>query len=302
MSRFFSRGKLLLTSEYVVLDGAKALAVPTNWGQEFFFNEQPDGQHQLSWIGQHQGKVWLEALIDTKTWEIIQTNNLEASQFVLKTLKNTQALGSSKFDGEKSYQVLTNLEFPANYGLGSSSTLMQNLASWAGVDPFLLNEISLGGSGYDVAVAEANHAILFQIKNNLPGYQKITFSPNFCEDLIFVHLNQKQDSREGIKLYRLKEKSQDLVQTFNELTNEVLQVSSLAKFSNVMENHEAILSQFLGKNTVKRDLFSDCPVFVKSLGAWGGDFVLTSKFEDYEKYFSNKGFNTIIPWKTMVYS
>ena len=33
----FSPGKLLLTSEYVVLDGALALAVPTQWGQEFFF-------------------------------------------------------------------------------------------------------------------------------------------------------------------------------------------------------------------------------------------------------------------------
>ena len=39
MSTIFSPGKLLLTSEYVVLDGALALAVPTKWGQEFFFDE-----------------------------------------------------------------------------------------------------------------------------------------------------------------------------------------------------------------------------------------------------------------------
>ena len=30
---FYSNGKLLLTGEYVVLDGAKALAVPTRFGQ-----------------------------------------------------------------------------------------------------------------------------------------------------------------------------------------------------------------------------------------------------------------------------
>ena len=30
---FYSHGKLLLTGEYVVLDGAKALAIPTNKGQ-----------------------------------------------------------------------------------------------------------------------------------------------------------------------------------------------------------------------------------------------------------------------------
>ncbi|MEQ3661167.1 MAG: GHMP kinase, partial [Flavobacterium sp.] len=30
---YYSNGKLLLTGEYVVLDGAKALAVPTKFGQ-----------------------------------------------------------------------------------------------------------------------------------------------------------------------------------------------------------------------------------------------------------------------------
>ena len=30
---FYSNGKLLLTGEYVVLDGANALAVPTKYGQ-----------------------------------------------------------------------------------------------------------------------------------------------------------------------------------------------------------------------------------------------------------------------------
>lgn len=37
MGSIFSPGKLLLTSEYFVLDGALALAVPTIPGQEFFF-------------------------------------------------------------------------------------------------------------------------------------------------------------------------------------------------------------------------------------------------------------------------
>ena len=30
---YYSNGKLLLTGEYVVLDGAEALAVPTRFGQ-----------------------------------------------------------------------------------------------------------------------------------------------------------------------------------------------------------------------------------------------------------------------------
>ena len=34
MSQFYSHGKLLITGEYLVLDGAKALAVPTVFGQD----------------------------------------------------------------------------------------------------------------------------------------------------------------------------------------------------------------------------------------------------------------------------
>ena len=34
MKKQYSNGKLLLTSEYLVLDGAKALAIPTKFGQD----------------------------------------------------------------------------------------------------------------------------------------------------------------------------------------------------------------------------------------------------------------------------
>ncbi len=302
MSQIFSRGKLLLTSEYVVLDGAEALAVPTNWGQEFFFREQQESNHLVIWTGKHQGQIWLTTKIDYKSWQVLETNNAEAAEFVLKTLKNCQLLGSTKFDADQNIEITSDLQFPANYGLGSSSTLMASLAKWASVDAFVLNEKSLGGSGYDVAVAKANHSILFKIDNNLPTYKEVDFKPNFLDELIFVHLNKKQDSREGIRLYRSKEKSVHLIAKFNHITQQVLKASQLSEFSDLMFEHENLLSEFLELETTKKRFFADCPSFVKSLGAWGGDFVLTSRFEDYEKYFSKKGFETIIPWNEMVYS
>ena len=40
---------------------------------------------------------------------------------------------------------------------------------------------------------------------------------------------------------------------------------------------------------------------IKSLGSWGGDFILvTTKNKDLT-YFRNRGLNTIIPLKDMVY-
>ena len=39
MSEFYSNGKLLLTSEYVVLDGIECIALPTKFGQSLEVNK-----------------------------------------------------------------------------------------------------------------------------------------------------------------------------------------------------------------------------------------------------------------------
>lgn len=300
MGRIFSPGKLLLTSEYVVLDGAIALAVPTKWGQEFFFDEDDNQQSLIFWKAKHQDQHWLDITIDYKNWTVVDTNLPDAAAFILKTLQNIQELGSAIFSDSKSYYLTTNLQFPADYGLGSSSTLMTNLAEWSGVDAFMLNELSLGGSGYDIAVAKAQSAILFWRENNDVNYEKVDFSPDFRRDLIFIHLGKKQDSREGIRLYRSKEKLLYLVRRFSEITQSVLQVKTLEEFSALMQDHEILLSDFLGLPTAKEKYFQDCPTFIKSLGAWGGDFVMSCRFENYEKYFIEKGYKNVFSWENMI--
>lgn len=300
MGRIFSPGKLLLTSEYVVLDGAIALAVPTKWGQEFFFDEDDNQQSLIFWKAKHQDQHWLDITIDYKNWTVVDTNLPDAAAFILKTLQNIQELGSTIFSDSKSYYLTTNLQFPADYGLGSSSTLMTNLAEWSGVDAFMLNELSLGGSGYDIAVAKAQSTILFWRENNDVNYEKVDFSPDFRRDLIFIHLGKKQDSREGIRLYRSKEKLLYLVRRFSEITQSVLQVKTLEEFSALMQDHEILLSDFLGLPTAKEKYFQDCPTFIKSLGAWGGDFVMSCRFENYEKYFIEKGYENVFSWENMI--
>ncbi len=47
MQNFYSRGKLLLTGEYVVLDGALALALPTKFGQSL--KVQPIDSQNIFW-------------------------------------------------------------------------------------------------------------------------------------------------------------------------------------------------------------------------------------------------------------
>jgi len=300
MGKIFSPGKLLLTSEYVVLDGALALAVPTKWGQEFFFEEIADGNAVILWEAYHQHQLWLKAKIDYRTWKVIDCNLLKPAEFILKVLQNVQQLSGTKFRDNVSYHLKTNLQFPADYGLGSSSTLMNNLAEWTGTNAFELNEMSLGGSGYDIAVAKERSAILYQISEKGRKVETVNFSPSFRKELIFIHLNQKQDSREGIEMYRSKAKSPDLIEAFSRLTKEVQRCEDLENFSQLMEVHELKLSDFLGIQTVKEKYFENCPVFVKSLGAWGGDFVMSSKFPGYEDYFSGRGFSSVFSWNDLI--
>ena len=296
----FSHGKLLLTSEYVVLDGALALALPTKWGQEFFVSEHSDGKSLINWTALHQGKSWLNATIDYQDGKVLSTNIPESAAFILKVLMKVKKLSAIQLKQDSSYSIKTDLQFPANFGLGSSSTLMNNLAQWAQIDAFELNKTCLGGSGYDIAVAQEQAAILYQ---NLPerNVQKIDFNPCFKNDLIFIHLNQKQNSREGINLYRSKEKSPQLLEEFSILTKAILQVQTLEEFSELMMLHEKKLSEFLGIETVKEKHFETCPSFVKSLGAWGGDFVMSSKFSGYQDYFSGKGFTSVFSYEDLIY-
>ncbi|MDR6515944.1 GYDIA family GHMP kinase [Chryseobacterium camelliae] len=299
MSRIFSPGKLMLTSEYFALDGALVLAVPTKLGQEFFFEVTEDCESMVFWEALHQGKTWLKLVIDYKNWDIAETNIPSAAEFVLNTLKNVQQLSSTRLSGDSSYHIKTNLQFPSDYGLGSSSTLMNNLAEWAAIDPFRLNTLSLGGSGYDIAVAKEKSAVLYQSVPEIK-YDKVIFDPVFKDDLIFIHLNQKQDSREAIRLYRSKIKSPELVNEFSDLTKKILLCRELESFSSLMLIHEQKISDFLEIPTVKERFFSDCPVFVKSLGAWGGDFVMSAKFDGFEDYFWGKGFTSVFNWSDLI--
>ncbi len=73
--------------------------------------------------------------------------------------------------------VETKLEFPLNWGLGSSSTLIYNIAQWAYVSPFELSSKTFGGSGYDIACAQSMGPIIYSSTTKGPVWKSVTFSP-----------------------------------------------------------------------------------------------------------------------------
>ena len=193
------------------------------------------------------------------------------------------------------------MSFPRNWGLGSSSTLINNIASWAKVNPFNLLWNSFSGSGYDIACAKHNTPILYSVKEKNPTIKEVNFNPDFKNQLFFIHLNQKQNSREGIAHYRkTKEEAQQYISTINETSHNILNAKSINDFNTLINEHEQIIGKIIQQEPIKKRLFTDYFGAVKSLGAWGGDFVLATGNDDTPKYFKNKGYATVLSYSEMI--
>ncbi|UTD15212.1 GHMP kinase [Tenacibaculum mesophilum] len=306
--RHYSNGKLLLTGEYVVLDGATSLAVPTKFGQDLIV--EPIKESQLIWGSfTHTGECWFEASFDLPklrlTSATFNSDKEGSAEFIGETLRDilqeAKRLNPEFLTTENGYVVKTNLTFPQNWGLGSSSTLINNIATWANVNPFTLLWNAFSGSGYDIACAKHNTPILYKLEEKQPHIQEVNFNPHFSEELFFVHLNQKQNSREGIAHYKKhKEEAKILIPEIDNLTQEFLKANTSKDLEKIIIEHEQIISSIIKQDTVKQRLFSDYFGEVKSLGAWGGDFILVTGNEDTTSYFQQKGFNTILTYKEMI--
>lgn len=308
MKRFYSNGKLLLTGEYLVLDGAKSLAVPTTFGQDLTIEQIQEPE--LIWGSfRHTGECWFEAVFDLPKLRLKNTTfNSEtegSAEFIAETLQTilneARKLNPSFLQTDKGCVVKTNLTFPQNWGLGSSSTLINNIASWANVDAYQLLWNAFSGSGYDVACAQNDLPIFYQLKDKQPIVSQIEFNPIFKDELFFVHLNKKQNSREGIAKYRQNnDKIDSEIKEISNLSSEFVSSQSVKDLEKIIEEHENIVSSIIKLSTVKNELFPDYFGALKSLGAWGGDFVLATGNEDTHKYFHQKGFETIIPYSKMI--
>ncbi len=302
---FYAHGKLLLTGEYFVLDGALALALPCKLGQTMTIQSIETRDPILKWKSlDHEGKTWFEATFDLYAFRLKNYTDKQTAITLQGILEITNSLNPFFFNPEKSYQVETKLEFPRLWGLGTSSTLIYNIAQWGKANPYEILEATFGGSGYDLACAGADGPILYQKTNSKIHFERCDFSPSFKENLYFIFLGKKQNSRDGIEHYKQKVKNQPtLIDQVTKLTKSILESKSLANFEYLVEKHEDFVSKTLTLPKVKDQYFKNFPGVVKSLGAWGGDFVLaTSDWGDTKtkEYFNEKGFEVFLKYNDLI--
>ena len=294
----YSNGKVLLTGEYVILDGALSLAAPTKFGQHLKFQENLS--NLINWKSKNfDGNIWFECLITSDTLKVKSTSSQKISNTLVEIINFIREYNPA-FLKNCGSDISTNLTFEKNLGLGSSSTLISNLSKISGVNPYTLNNKIFKGSGYDIACAESISPILYKLDKDQKIINEVSFKPSFNEHIYFVYLNKKQNSISEIEKYNKNKASNSIINEISDITSEILVCNSIDQFNKLIEAHELIISKLISKQTVKDLLFKDFDGYIKSLGAWGGDMIMVSSEIDPSKYFIEKGYSTIFKFKELL--
>ena len=313
MSRYYSHGKFLLTGEYLVLKGALAMALPLKLGQSLEVSLADTDTHRLHWIAQQPDKPWFSVMFNTDTLEPVSTDDPAKAEKLASILKAVRQLKPTAFYGGD-LRIRTHLDFDPNWGLGSSSTLIANLARWADVDPYELLKLTFGGSGYDIACATAEGPIYYQVNDVEPALRQaqgpkvvepIDFQSSFADHLFFIYQGQKQSSSKEIKTFLAKANPADLqndIDAVAEISRAVPKCENLNEFGLLMQCHERIIARCIGQEPVQKR-FPDFEGVLKSLGAWGGDFILAATEWDESQvkaYFKGKGLEVVFGYNELV--
>ena len=321
MSLYQSHGKFLLTGEYLVLKGALALTTPLKLGQSLTVDTLCTPS--LQWDAYKPDGPWFSVALNPENLEIIDSDDQPKAEKLRQILQAVKQLNPKAFEGNN-LKFTTRLDFDPNWGLGSSSTLIANLARWADVNPYELLKLTFGGSGYDIACATAEGPIYYQLSTTesalrqaqgpqgpkvvepvetpTPMVEPIDFNPLFDDHLFFIYQGQKQSSSKEIKAFLAKADPVDLqkdIDAASEISRAVPKCQTLDEFAMLMQCHERIIARCIGQGPVQKR-FPDFEGVLKSLGAWGGDFILAAtewNENQVREYFKKYGLEVIFGYK-----
>ncbi len=319
IQQYNSHGKFLLTGEYLVLKGALALALPLKLGQSMEVEALESNNEQLCWEAFRPDGKWFSVTLNRDNLVNFSTNDPDKALRLSEILQAVKQLNPKAFEGND-LRFTTRLDFDPNWGLGSSSTLIASLARWANVNPYELLKLTFGGSGYDIACASAEGPIYYQLagldgfvpRNDAKQEPKLTplvdpvvFNSPFADHLFFVYQGQKQSSSKEIKAFLAKVHPDDLqkdIEAVSEISRAVPKCQNIGEFSMLMQCHERIIARCICQEPVQKR-FPDFEGTLKSLGAWGGDFILAATEWDESQvraYFKTKGLEVIFGYKDIV--
>ncbi len=286
---FKSHGKLMITGEYFVLHGAKSLLLPTKFFQDMTVSKLNEDSIILWESYDQNNSKWFSAKFKLPDLAI-QGEETKEKIFLKKILDFVAKKKPNIFENNSGINIKTRMDFSRRWGLGSSAILINNLSNYYGLDPFEVSKNVTNSSGADIASTKISKPIIFSNNEKKPYYKEVHFNPPFSKNLLFVYLNKKQSSEKEVEKFKKIRIEDDEIRKISEITNQVLRCKKIDDFNDLIEKHESIISSKIKKETVKNTLFKDFNGSIKSLGAWGGDFVLACGHNNLKNYFKNKGF------------
>lgn len=303
--RFKANGKLMLTGEYLVLDGAEALALPLTKGHELLIRRSMR-RSALAWKTFVEGEYWFDAYFSLPELAIANTNDFPTAQNLRNIFLAAQELNPDFLQTGSHYEISSKINFNINWGLGSSSALLVTIAKWAKIDPFDLHFKVSGGSGYDIAAAMSESPILYKFRDKKPTCKTIEFHPSFRDNIFFAYLGKKRKSDEALRDYKKKGLSHSgAIEEITSISHKIIQSETMMEFIQLLRNHDGVVSKILQIKPIALTRFSDFKGYVKSLGAWGGDFALF--ITDYPReylmtYFRKKDIKTWFAYEELIKS
>ena len=296
---FKSHGKLMITGEYFVLRGAKSLLLPTKYSQDMIVSKL-DNKAIISWESyDHNHKKWFSVQFNLPYITIVGEKT-EQKFFLKKILDFVIKKIPKIFDDNSGLKIKTRMDFQRNWGLGSSAILINNLSNYFGLDPFEISKNVTNSSGADIASVVTSKPITYSLSNEKPLYKHVNFNPEFSKNLLFVFLNKKQSSSKEVEKFKSLKINDSEINSITQITNEIINCKKIDDFNYLINEHEEIISSKIKRKTVKNLLFKDFKGSIKSLGAWGGDFILASSENNCKNYFKSKGFETSFSFDDML--
>ena len=305
MGDYYANGKLLVSGEYLVLHGASALVLPLKVGQHMQVNTLGyEDEALIRWQANVLNEPWFSALIRIPEWEILETSDEQVAIKLTRVLLEAGKMNQLLYAPAMSFDITTNTGFNLDWGFGSSSALVANIAQWAMIDPFELHFRTSNGSGADIAASISGGPVLYRLLKQKPLFCRVGFKPPFYRNLWLIYLGHKQDSSQCVNDFNDSIKV-DLkhIDQIDKITLEMTQAESLGAFMLLIREHEKIMSGLLGLKTIRELLFDDFTGEVKSLGAWGGDFIMAATDEDDDTvrdYFNKKGMQPVFSFDEIV--
>ena len=300
-SVFYAPGKIMLTGEYAVLKGAESLAFPVCYGQQMMVTPRAD--ELIVWEAFDKEKNWFWAKYSAPTLHLIDTDDSEKARFLTHALQAASSIAVNRFL-DKGWTITTRTNFPVDWGLGTSSTFLVNLAKWVDCDPFTLASMVTKGSGYDIACSLSQGPILFHRKGEKPVYRQVDYQKSFLQNLYLVYSGKKKATAGEVDSFTVEDaNNKPIIHRISQITRQLLESDILHDFIHLINEHEQLIGELIHQPPIQKSLFPDFDGAVKSLGAWGGDFLLiaTEQPADYVRsYFNQKHLDTILSFTETV--